>query len=1074
MLNLHTRPSTRIISIILAHVFLCVSIGYPADALRVPIKEGIKRAEDVLKSGLETRLDTIITKNSIKFKDDKDRSAVIDTFMDPFIRLPLSIPAREGYFSIIDDEELVVKLIKQLKEIRDNTDRINYLSSAVSVLSNLRESSDNRPLVRVIIDGLFVRKKQLLAPDLLTIASQNGYEYYFFAKMFNELFRILNQRQRILSMDTLQSVFNLTGFDAVVYWKALEVCNEREKEYPGEVNEIVEGIISSPDIGRQEVRRGIYKLFTQMQRKEGDILANERRFEKEFLERPLIQPLQNETVMAGFVILFDKDTILDFKVNGEEVIDLSHQGLQRFLKENHVKVIPEGSKDILTRWTTDELLESARERHGSVASNVRIIISKSGKVYYAKEKNTEEATQRERMLLGARSLVKVVKNTGKYVVTEFDFDWLDYGHIMRGEIKGDVLRSVKAKVKQEKQRLQSLGIIIDDADSNLLVKVERNGKVTVDPIDFEDLDNEARSASTILPQSREAGRDIRKSSSWAGTYVRKIEKEKHRLKLPPECQMRSGRISIEVIDTEKGVVKIRESEQGRARVNSQGRLGISKSLWEKIESKMPKEGLFCVDLLARNVVLIGVGDGIEIWPEDEFKKQKGFKSDLNLLKFRNDSGHEIFSGTYNTMLYEGNRCELVGDMHRKMKGNEVVLQVIPSQNIIRVFEKDAWLRFVRDEAPSDKIQLAEYNRAVFGSVYYGKIDEQYRIVIHEEIMTALGFKHYQAIQLIGCGEYFEIHPEKAVDQAAEIMSDVIMPYENPLEGFTGVHGCKIEEKTVKFLMPVHLTAQLKLRETSFLLQPMKDGCIRGFLADEWVKAVHKNIIDKTQAEAEAYLRRSFSGVFNVTSDSDRRISVPKAVRDISGFDSRDIVLMGHGGFFEIWPAEIYERKKAGLHMNNSETQSVFGMPMEVTPRHSYTFDSKHRLFFSSDFDLDPGQQYVLVQPVYGQKAVRIFINSLAWQRKVNQHLTSLNDIQSKIDFLRKVFGSVYISHIDSQNRLTFFNAEIRELIGGANHGDRVEAIRYNDGSFELLLQPSAISGSTLLSVTPGKESRRGL
>lgn len=577
-------------------------------------------------------------------------------------------------------------------------------------------------------------------------------------------------------------------------------------------------------------------------------------------------------------------------------------------------------------------------------------------------------------------------------------------------------------------------------------------------------------ANKVVGITAEPGRDIRKSSSWAGTYVRKIEKKKHRLKLPPECQMRSGRISIKVMDTEKGVVKIRESEQDRARINSQGRLGISKSLWGKIESKMPKEGLFCVDLLARNVVLIGVGDGIEIWPEDEFKKQKGFKPGLNLLKFHNDSSHEIFSGTYNTMLYEGNRCELVRDMHRKMKSDEVVLQVIPSQNIIRVFEKDAWLRFVRDEAPSDKIQLAEYNRAIFGSAYYGKMDEQYRIVIHEEIMAALGFKHYQAIQLIGCGEYFEIHPKQTGEQAADIMSHITAPSENLLANFTGVHGCTMEEEKFKFLMPVHLTTQLKLEETSFLLQPMKEGYIRVFPTDEWVKAVRENASSKAQAEAEAYLRRSFGGVFNVMSDKGKHIVIPKTVRDINTFKGKDIVLIGCGGFFEIWPAETYGRKKTKLRMDDSEIQSVSGAPKEVTvPQHSYTFDNVHRIYFPIALN----QQHVLVQPVYGQKAVRIFINLLAWQRKVNQHLTSLNDVQYKIDFLRKVFGSAYISHIDSQNRLTF-QESVREQIDGANQGDTVEAIGYNDGSFELLLQSSVISGSTLLSVTPGKESRRGL
>ena len=115
MLNLYTKSSTKIISIILVQVFLCVGFLYPADALRVPIGLEASRTAQALKQNtvradIEERAEKLF------------RASQVIQDAPVFENLPLGIDPQEGRHNILN-------LIKWIRENRSRIGEGKYKGS---------------------------------------------------------------------------------------------------------------------------------------------------------------------------------------------------------------------------------------------------------------------------------------------------------------------------------------------------------------------------------------------------------------------------------------------------------------------------------------------------------------------------------------------------------------------------------------------------------------------------------------------------------------------------------------------------------------------------------------------------------------------------------------------------------------------------------------------------------------------------------------------------------------------------------------------------------------------------------
>ncbi len=187
-------------------------------------------------------------------------------------------------------------------------------------------------------------------------------------------------------------------------------------------------------------------------------------------------------VASDFAAFFEGDLPLPYMVEGCKVIDLGHPAVQTFMKRHNIILI-ELSSNVLTRPTTTEVLERAAGLYYN--PNLEFIISSSGKLYVSKELPDEKTAGKEREAIRKRgfALPVVIKGTGRYLITEFMLDYVDYG-LMGRYVSYGLLQKVDAMHEKLCDIWVRTGIVVDDSQGNFMVSVTSDEEIDFIPIDF--------------------------------------------------------------------------------------------------------------------------------------------------------------------------------------------------------------------------------------------------------------------------------------------------------------------------------------------------------------------------------------------------------------------------------------------------------------------------------------------------------------------------------------------------------------------------------------------------------------
>lgn len=130
--------------------------------------------------------------------------------------------------------------------------------------------------------------------------------------------------------------------------------------------------------------------------------------------------------------------------------------------------------------------------------------------------------------------------------------------------------------------------------------------------------------------------------------------------------------------------------------------------------------------------------------------------------------------------------------------------------------------------------------------------------------------------------------------------------------FRGRFDCKLDPKG-RIKLPSNYKQSLPKKETTLVItnsQYQGNRCLDVYTLGEWEK-LEKRIskLSPLRAEVQAYQRFYMAGAQVVNGDAQDRLLVPQSLRKFAGLEE-EVVLVGMGRKFEIWPAfrwqELYE------------------------------------------------------------------------------------------------------------------------------------------------------------------------
>ncbi|HAZ10718.1 MAG TPA: hypothetical protein DCY56_06400 [Candidatus Omnitrophica bacterium] len=377
---------------------------------------------------------------------------------------------------------------------------------------------------------------------------------------------------------------------------------------------------------------------------------------------------------------------------------------------------------------------------------------------------------------------------------------------------------------------------------------------------------------------------------FMGTYSMKLDR--YRLVLPVVFRRLVKNNKVDLRLNEYGVISMIESQEGKYRLTRDGRFNIGRAIKDLSGFKADSE-----------VVLVGVGNKIEIWPktkfEAEFKhpKEPGIAS--NIIRIRDS--HRAFFGTYNRIVDEGYRIGIPTELRSRISSGKVILQVI-DKNLIRIFDQEEWLSLVKEQSVPDKI---------FASAYYAELDATGRVLMPEGLQQFVDFKTGSKVKLIGAGEFLELYLEEAYQKPAKVL------------GGLGKGAAKEESIAEKYTVSIdskgRLTIPEKYREKfkpgmTLLLQPTNEGAIRVFDQEKWLEAVNKGAPDEL-SERILYQRGMFGNVFPAAVKMEKsgllRFLIPEEAFNIISFNKAGTVeFMDFGSYWEIRPVGKDVQNKA--------------------------------------------------------------------------------------------------------------------------------------------------------------------
>ncbi len=382
-------------------------------------------------------IDAAAQKYSIKL-DNEERELIARAF--DYIAHTRSVAV--GYDMIVNNEQLLAKVIGYLRQLSSASKMDSYLLHTSLALSGLRDEN----LAEFIIDGLFHRQAYVIDEIFASgTGPSEGSAYLFFASLLGKLLPLLDAKHIAVTPDILQSVFRLSDSDAVIYAKAL--MNEHDP-YSGEIDRIIRGIALVADVGTPEVRQAIADLLFVIdasfqagpvhaeydyQEDLRSLFKNRKLFENTFLDvLPLPVEIPEESrrpvgemlSQPGFRALFAPESGYGpgFQVDGEDVVSLGSPDVRRFILDNRISLVPPGDVNLASRWTTDDLLQAAQN---SYVGTKAILFSRSGKLYFSKELSDPSTAQKELEKHPFKEFKAFA--IGKYYIEEFALDYREPG-----------------------------------------------------------------------------------------------------------------------------------------------------------------------------------------------------------------------------------------------------------------------------------------------------------------------------------------------------------------------------------------------------------------------------------------------------------------------------------------------------------------------------------------------------------------------------------------------------------------------------------------------------------------------
>ncbi|HTY45226.1 MAG TPA: hypothetical protein VMD52_04475 [Patescibacteria group bacterium] len=426
-----------------------------------------------------------------------NREAILNAFND----VARSEHAVRGYATIIHNEQLLARVVGGLNQF-SSPKMSSYLWHVSLVLSELRDEG----LAESIVDGLF-QHPAYLVDQMFASGASTGYAFSFFSAFLQKFLPALYDRHIPVTPALVQSVFRLSDIDAVVYAKAFEY----EHQYPGEIDQIIKGIVAASDVGTLQVRQAIADLlfviddsffkttvvhpeYNYQEDEPIGIFRDRKLFESQFLDTlPLPvespstprQPLAQITSMQEFQDLFTPERGPGFRVEGERVIFLGDRAVRNFIARHQVDIVPPGEyAGLASRWTTDSLLAAAQDFYTGATA---VLLSESGKLWFFKECSdnaTAQEEQRKSPFNGTEGFKAFV--VGRYYIATFALDYRPptiKPERMRPAPYNRIAKTAQEAIDAARQR--SLGSVTNDfasvhnlADtqlSNMLVKYTWNG-----------------------------------------------------------------------------------------------------------------------------------------------------------------------------------------------------------------------------------------------------------------------------------------------------------------------------------------------------------------------------------------------------------------------------------------------------------------------------------------------------------------------------------------------------------------------------------------------------------------------
>jgi len=398
---------------------------------------------------------------------------------------------------------------------------LNY-TGILTFISSLAATAQGKETAKLIIENLARQVEAFNVADAYDILGQGapGNRAYLAYAVVIAGFIKVSVRYPELALFTpaiVNSIFDLSWFDVMVYEAALRVANgPNQDKYSARTAGILSSIAAASDAGSRQTRQAVAALLIDDGAQHDiDLNIARDRFNPRFLEVPFISqapegsmPLANVTGEAAFTGLFSGDRVLGgFTIDGGEVVDLGHSDVAQFIQDRNINLVPStGRERIFTLWTTDSILQFARDQSKS-GERLRIVMSKKGDIYVAKDTGSLEIAgiERTRTENYYRAYPNVrfnlLEGTGAWIVTGFLYEYFDMNYL-EGSIKSrmdaaglpltditDKARDGVRDVISRRKALEGQDTYIDEAGSNFMTRAVmlKSGKFAIEtiPIDFE-------------------------------------------------------------------------------------------------------------------------------------------------------------------------------------------------------------------------------------------------------------------------------------------------------------------------------------------------------------------------------------------------------------------------------------------------------------------------------------------------------------------------------------------------------------------------------------------------------------